>query len=398
MPNPEKILLIEKAGNLALAEGLAEKFDITTLHSIKDFGNLPESAEYRVLLFGPSLDAASRALLIEGMTTSAFPGIQDMPFVIVSADDHLKSRLDALQAGCDDYVVMPEPSPQALEEVATRIGKVIFLRIANAQLQSQLRMANEAAFSAMTDTSNLGINIQFMLESFDCDNLDQLGMLLFHSLDKYGLRCSLQMRGRYQVKNMEPNGMAKEMEANLLDELKDAGRYYDFGKRTVMNYESVSLLVKNMPIDDERRYGAVKDNIFSLLQGVNARVKAINDKMTLDKERELLELLANRLKGSFANMDEAYQALMRALAETVDNMADKIEQSVMSLGLTENQENTLDGIISEAQKESTELFSQGIRVDEEVKKLIDRIAVVFEFKGKPEFFQYLDRVKKLIDQ
>ena len=66
---------------------------------------------------------------------------------------------------------------------------------------------------------------------------------------------------------MEANGMAKDLEAHLLDELKDVGRYYDFGKRSVMNYENVSLLVKNMPIEDERRYGAIKDNIFSLLQG-----------------------------------------------------------------------------------------------------------------------------------
>lgn len=192
--------------------------------------------------------------------------------------------------------------------------------------------------------------------------------------------------------------MAKDLEAHLLDELKDVGRYYDFGKRSVMNYENVSLLVKNMPIEDERRYGAIKDNIFSLLQGVNARMKAIDDTITMERERELLELLTRRLRNSFTEMDASYQDLMKALAETVDNMSDRIEESILNLCLTETQENALEGIVNEAQQQATELFSRGIRVDEEVKKLIDRIAVIFELKGRPEFYQYLDRMKKLLEQ
>ena len=118
-----------------------------------------------------------------------------------------------------------------------RLNKAVFNKIANDQLQSQVKMANEAAFSAMADNSKLGINVHFLLDSFSCTNLDELGQQLFQALNNYGLKCSLQMRGRYETKNMEQNGMAKDLEAQLLSELKDSGRYYDFGKRSVMNYD-----------------------------------------------------------------------------------------------------------------------------------------------------------------
>ena len=398
MPSLEKILLIEKGGNEEFASGLAKKFDVTRASSIDEIKDLPRNPPVRVIVFGPGLNADERQILLDELKKLCDEVILELPFIIIAAEDDLKSKLDALQEGCEDYLVVSQPTPEALEEVAARINKTIFMHIANTQLKSQLRMANEAAFTAMTDTGNLGVNLQFMLESFDCDNLDQLGMLLFHSIERYGLRGSLQMRGRYQIKNMEANGMAKDLEAHLLDELKDVGRYYDFGKRSVMNYENVSLLVKNMPIEDERRYGAIKDNIFSLLQGVNARMKAIDDTITMERERELLELLTRRLRNSFTEMDASYQDLMKALAETVDNMSDRIEESILNLCLTETQENALEGIVNEAQQQATELFSRGIRVDEEVKKLIDRIAVIFELKGRPEFYQYLDRMKKLLEQ
>jgi hypothetical protein len=204
------------------------------------------------------------------------------------------------------------------------------------------------------------------------------------------------MRGRYETKNMEQNGLAKDLEAQLLSELKDSGRYYDFGKRSVMNYDQVSLLVKNMPVDDEKQYGAIKDNIFSLLQGTDARVKAIDDRTTLNQERELLEGLTKRLQHIFVDLDDSYQDLMKSIADNVESMAEKIEASVMNLGLTENQEKILDTILTDGIRETNEVFSKGIKVDEELRNLIERISVIFEFKDRPDFYRYLDKIKKLV--
>ena len=105
----------------------------------------------------------------------------------------------------------------------------------------------------MSDTSDLGVNIQFLIDANQCNNLDELGMSLLQSVSNYGIKASLQLRSEFGIKNMEHNGMAKDLESALLWELRDDGRYVDFGKRSVMNYEQVSLLVKNMPLDDEKK-------------------------------------------------------------------------------------------------------------------------------------------------
>ena len=177
----------------------------------------------------------------------------DVPIVMLADRDELADRMDAFEAGFDDLI-----GNDAMWELRARIDRVVFNKLANAQLKAQLQQANEMAFIAMSDTSDLGVNIQFLLDCSTCNNLDELGMRLFQALQNYGLSCSLQMRSEHGIKNMEANGMAKAMESVLMDECKDQGRYVDFGHRSIMNYETVSLLVKNMPVDDDKKYGAIK--------------------------------------------------------------------------------------------------------------------------------------------
>lgn len=74
--------------------------------------------------------------------------------------------------------------------------------------------------------------------------------------------------------------------------LKDDGRYINFGKRSVMNYEQVPLLVENMPVDDEKKYGAIKDNIFSLLQGAGARLKVLKNIEQVNDQQTLVRALS----------------------------------------------------------------------------------------------------------
>jgi hypothetical protein len=182
----------------------------------------------------------------------------------------------------------------------------------------QLAQANEMAFIAMSDTSDLGVNIQFLLDVNQCDNLDELGMRVFQALKSYGISCSLQLHSQFAVKNMEANGLMKALESRLLEEMRDQGRYVDFRHRSV----------KNMPIDDEKKYGAIKDNIFSLLQGTDARIQALDTLENLALEKSLVRSLTIKMKGLMSSVDESYQCVMKDIADVVEDMADNIETSM----------------------------------------------------------------------
>lgn len=300
--------------------------------------------------------------------------VADIPVVLMGVEDSLDKRIHCYEIGYDDYLL----TGITTEALNQRLKKLIFNKIANDQLKNQLSEARGMVFNVMSNTSDLGVNIQFMLDSHHCENLDELGMLLFQALQHYGVTCSLQMRSQFGIKNMEVNGMAKHLESNLLWELKERGRYVDFGHRSVMNYDKVSLLVKNMPKDNPERYGTLKDNLFSLLQGVDARICAIDNLKLLKLEKELVKLMGERVRLLMSEMDTTYQNMMKEIATVVEDMSERIHDVIVVCGLHEDQEAALEKIIEQAVVETNEVFSTLFMNDSKVKQSMQSIQSSFD--------------------
>ena len=383
------ILVIDPSGSSDLAEKLGNAFAIYRVESVEEALNNEAARNHYVLVL---LDADELTLDYLGICRAlkASPLYEDLPVLLYAKADADINTLAIYDAGVDDVVSSALPETQ----LVARLNKAVFHVIANRQLKSRLQQANEMAFSAMSDSSDLGVNIQFLVHCHECNNLDELGMLLFRSLGHYQITCSLQIRSAFEVKNQEETGLAKDLEARLLSELKDAGRYVDFGRRCVMNYGQVSLLVKNMP-EDEKRYGTIKDNVFSLLQGTDARVKSIDNARMLEMERDVMRGMAHSMQSVMHQVDERYQKVMQDCASLVEDMAMRVESSILFLDLTEAQEETFSNIMQSGVVTINRLFSDGLKIDESFRKLIDYLNNSFtlnEHTSVEDLRRLLDRL------
>lgn len=318
---------------------------------------LPEK-NYKVLIWDAindkNMNLSMCKELLENEQLSA------IPFVLLTSSSNVKDKVKAFEYGCDDFI---EASVSA-DETCARITKSIFHQIANSQLTQRLEQATETARNAMVDNSDLGANIQFLLQVHSCDNLDQLGQQFFATIERYGLACSLQMRSEMGVKDMEAHGMAKDLESQLLLQLKDSGRYVDFGRRTVVNYDRVSLLIKNMPLEDQEKYGAIKDNTFCLVQGLNSRILALEDQFKLLAEKESLRKLSTDVHTVINALQNSYQDVMKNIVNEVENATEKIQHRLPHLALTEADETFIDQIAEGLVQHTNQIFNDGLKVDE----------------------------------
>lgn len=351
------------SGSSQLAERLAEAFCITVCSSLADLCAIENNS---ALLILDRVQSSDDDVLEVCKHLKASDNIEDVPVVVYVPTDKAIDTMALFDAGADDIV----DEGMSGADLIARLNKSVFHTIANRQLKSRLKQANEMAFSAMSDTSDLGVNIQFLVHCHDCCNLDELAMLLFRTLTHYQLSCSLQLRSAFEQKNSEESGLAKDLESRLLWELKDNGRYVDFGSRCVMNYGQVSLLVKNMPADD-KRFGAVKDNVFALLQGTDARVKSIDSGRMLEMERDVLRGMSTKIQKVMQQVDDRYQLVMRGCADLVEDMAMKVDESILFLDLTEDQEETFSRIMQGGVTSISELFNEGVKIDESFRRLIE---------------------------
>ena len=369
-----KVLLFTDKALSDFAQTIPQFFDTTITCGLAELKDQATISEFKVLVFDSVSDAP---LDKEGIRSSVLLSEQlGIPLIVLARSKELQDKLDALEIGCDDFI---EPEVGS-DELRARITKSIFNRIATDQLADRLELANKTAQSALVDNSELGLNIQFLLDVHQCDNLDQLGQLFFTTIERYGLKCSLQLRSENEVKNMEAHGMAKDLESQLLLQLKDADRYVDFGKRTIMNYGRVSVLIKNMPTDDVERYGAIKDNTFSLVQGMHARVVSLDDRYSVLDEREALKALSSEVASVMATLKDSYQKVMREIADEVDKAHELVINRIPALTLVESDERFLEDTMDDCVKNTTRIFNDGLvldtvmaHMDDSIKRNLDKI-------------------------
>jgi CheY-like chemotaxis protein len=363
------IVILGCDNDLQLAEHVDQSFEVLMAQDETGCIQALSDKKYQLVLVDMTCPSISTSDVCQKIKSDF-----DIPVIFVSSQDCNEERLAAYDCGADDYLAVEDLGT----ELHGRLERIIINKIASDQLKMQLAQANEMAFIAMSDTSDLGVNIQFLLDVNNCNNLDELGMRLFQALKSYGINCSLQLRSQFSVKNMEPTGMAKSLESKLLSEMKDQGRYVDFAHRSVMNYGAVSLLVKNMPIDNEKKYGAIKDNVFSLLQGADARIQALDTLGNLALEKNLVRSLTIKMKDMMSTVDESYQGVMRDIASVVEEMADNIEGSMQYLGMDETQEKSLQTTMEAAIAATNKIFNEGLRLDSDLHDFLVHIDSLFK--------------------
>jgi CheY-like chemotaxis protein len=370
-------------------EQLGDQFEVLVAASYEQSLPLVESSAVKlIILMDDDEDGTDSLSLVRQF--HEYPDTAEIPLVLLALKaQSLETRMAFFDAGCDDHIQGESPF-----ELQMRLMRVIFNKIANDQLKQQLVQANEMAFIAMSDTSDLGVNVQFLLDINHCDNLDEAGMRLFQALKSYNINCSLQIRSRYGVKNMEANGMAKELESTLMTECKDKGRYVDFGRRSIMNYDRVSLLVRNMPVDDKNKYGAIKDNVFSLLQGLDARLNALDNVESLKLESQLVGRLTSRMRELMEEVDEGYHVTMTRIAGAVEDIADGIEREIQFLGMDEAQERAIQKIMEDGIRETNQVFNDGLKLDKGLAEFLGEVEQVFS-SGHMKATQLVALMKKM---
>jgi CheY-like chemotaxis protein len=333
--------------------------------------------DYRVVIFDQIESETLELTQCEALLKKAF--MQTVPLVLISCSTSVQDKIKALEIGCDDFVdCKTEP-----DEVCARITRSIYHQIARTQLSKRLIQATETARSALIDNSDLGANIQFLLQAHNCDNLDELGQQFFATIQRYGLSCSLQMRSSFAIKNMEAHGMAKDLESQLLLQLKDRGRYVDFGRRSIINYDRVSLLIKNMPHESSDKYGAIKDNTFCLAQGMNARIVALEDRQKLMDEKESLRKLSVDVKTVMATLKNSYQNVMTKIVNNVEQVTEQIQLRMPALALTESDEKFLEGVTDGLILSTNKTFNEGLKTNELCDRLDKAVQRSLDAIGEP---------------
>ena len=289
------------------------------------------------------------------------PATQDIDVIFISANDTVEEKLAGYDAGGCDYLIKPVQPKELLNKVKLAISN----KKARDQVLSEKTEAFKTAMVAMTSAGEQGVVLEFLRHSFTINTMDNLARMIMEAHQKYDLLNTVQIRSGDRVINISTTDPVPPLEIELLSRLTDNDRIKEYGKRAIFNFGGVSILIKNMP-DDEDKRGRLRDHIAILLEGAETKLKS------LEMEAQLAELVVDANK-ALVEIDEKQKAHKEVSQTLMDKMLQDLEASFISWGLTEDQENILINLVQNNVDASLNHFEQGMKIDEEMRNIINRL-------------------------
>ncbi len=299
--------------------------------------------------------------------------LRDIDFIFVSGNDSTDEVIKGYELGAIDYVV----KPYVPEILMSKVQGAIQNSEARKNLKSAAENANKIAMTAMSDTGDLGIVVNFLRDSFHTSNIEQLGESVINTLGNFGLEASLYMK-LDRLETIAGTGagattMAMELMKRL--ECSTGGEpFVQHGRKLFVHQKYTVVLVDNMP-ESEEQCGRLKDYMMILLEGANAKLEYLGEQakkadmrassmnqVILDAEQALLEVQG--LQGEHK----------RQSIRILDDMVQEVEDSLFAMGLTDTQEEELKAILDRAVGASQDHLDEGIKIDERVKGIIETIS------------------------
>lgn len=295
----------------------------------------------------------------------------DLRVVFISGDDTIDARMTAYLAGGDDFIPKPFRSSELLLKLR-RLEQVINRASA---LRDSVKQATDIAMSAMTNAGELGYVLDFTRKlsvSLDIDDL--LKALVTATSTAFALQVSAQVRVGDLQKTLDCNGRSSPLEAEMLRRLAvDSQRIFSMNRRLVINYPRITLQVKDMPVDDADRCGRLRDHIALLVDAAENRIDGILLEQAARQHQALSREAMVEMRMIITEIESDYAAQTRTNSALLNKLKTDVDEAMLFIGLTENQEATIMNLILKCSNDATSLYQQGLSISSKFSGLISRL-------------------------
>lgn len=271
-------------------------------------------------------------------------GFQDIPVILLSADNSLGARLKGHELGVDDYIV----TPYAIEELRHRI-KVLRRQLEKKELVTNIASDAEALSSALLSSiDEYATLIKFMRTLNGAMDNGDISRSVHQLLAGYHLNGTLLISVGDSEMVSSSEGIDLPKDFSVMRHLRRLERIFEFQHRCVFNFAYTALLIQNMPTGDPELCGRLRDHLAIALESADKKVEALHVfRQHAHVQGNLREVLVDMRKtiNTYVSQQNAirYQG-----SKTLGDLLQQLNASFTSLGLSESLEEELHEMIQAA--------------------------------------------------
>ncbi|HET8705112.1 MAG TPA: hypothetical protein VFM46_02320 [Pseudomonadales bacterium] len=255
----------------------------------------------------------------------------------LSARDHL----DLAKKGVAVIHPVNSESLNIDEITASLIASLRSFQCWREALERDRQESRRLMLNIMRQNSEIGLVSQFLHECNSHQSIEKIAFEFVSILNQLGLEtvCEIRMRSR-NVITATAGRKPTLTEMQILQAARHKDRLITCHRLAVVNYQNITILIKNMPIYDEDRYGHCKDIIVQLGDVAQTRVHSLSVETAANERAAIIELVQQK---SSDNIRHMHIIMKRLLVDA--------ETSLSFLGCTEEQERVIVDLIENARSQ-----------------------------------------------
>ncbi len=302
------------------------------------------------------------------------PATENIPVIFVSGLNSSEERMNCYDVGGDDFVIKPA-SPK---ELLTKAKLALQNRSLNKQLHADAENAKKAALEAISDAGELGVIIEFFQGCFECQTINEVVARLFKATSSYNLNCSVQIRTYSQRITVDDQWQFIPIEEEILTKSAEQGKFLEFGSKVILNYKTISLLIKNMPIDNVEKCKRIHEHIPIMMEGAESKVQSLSFNMKIKEKHDSLQKMAKYIDEALHQIEDQVSKQQERNSEIMTDMVKTLEMEFLKLGLDQDQEEYIIELVNENLSGALEASQKGYNMDKILGLVIAKITQVLD--------------------
>jgi len=286
--------------------------------------------------------------------------------IFVSAHGQPEDRIEGYKAGGMDYIVKPfEP-----EELLQKITRTLKYKTEISDLKGSVTNSNKMAFSAMTVSSELGEIIRIMEEMFLVTRFEELADKYFQWSESMELNSCIRIKTENVEHCLSNNVPSTPIEKELMELLANKGRIFSFDSRSQFNGANVQILIKNMPKDEEEKYGRLIDTLPVILTGIDKCIMRIDDLKLKEKQQKYIHETIEEVRSLSTHTKFTFETMQSNILEVFREFQGSLDWEIPRMGLEDDQEKLIMKLAEDCLGKSQKATDIGCGIREDLDKII----------------------------
>jgi CheY-like chemotaxis protein len=312
----------------------------------------------------PGMDGYSLCRLIKDNSA-----LRNTPVIFVSGHDTIEERIKGYDAGGEDFIVKPFEPEELLRKLFVAQNMVLNQR----SLAEQIAEAEYLSTLVMANMDETGILLQFMSKLIAMESAEEIANGLLELMQRYRLDGVVQTRLGGTTTTLSAAGTNLPLEVSVIEHVRDQGRIFEFRRRSVHNFELVTVMVNNLPIEDADFCGRLRDHLSVAAQGVDSRLRALQAEETSRRAQQNIISALESIANTIMELRDAHRSNTSASTQLIADLQETLLNSFYRLGLTDNQERFLQDMVGDFMTRMAALLDRSSETQQALQRLNQKL-------------------------